>query len=165
MSKPEIFTIPTRGHLDLEPEIELSDEEQRAKEKRMLEIKKMIALQSLQQIDDLNNLNSTYNFYGKQNTQNTSNYLELNFEKEKKAREQVNTIRLAIKIWKRFFMKTVSCLKLIDLRHELAEQIKEKSRHTAHMAALNGSNGYSTSTSTSSSIPIEIEHNKSNGLN
>jgi len=139
MSKPEIFTIPTRGNLDLEPEMELSDEEQRAKEKRMLEIKKMIALQSLQQIDDLNNLNSTYNFYGKQNTQNTSNYLELNFEKEKKAREQ-----------------------LIDLRHELAEQIKEKSRHTAHMAALNGSNGYSTSTSTSSSIPIEIENNKSN---
>ena len=92
MSKPEIFTIPTRGNLDLEPEMELSDEEQRAKEKRMLEIKKMIALQSLQQIDDLNNLNSTYNFYGKQNTQNTSNYLELNFEKEKKAREQVKTI-------------------------------------------------------------------------
>jgi hypothetical protein len=51
---------------------------------------------------------------------------------------------------------------LIELRHELAEQIKEKTRQNAHLAALNGSNGFSTS-STSSSIPIDLENPRANG--
>ncbi len=67
--------------MDLEPEIELTEEELRAKEKRMLEIKKMIALQSLQQIfiDDINNVDNSY--------YKTNNYADLMHEKEK--REQV----------------------------------------------------------------------------
>jgi hypothetical protein len=72
--------------LDLEPDIELSEEERKAKEKRMNEIKKMIALQSLQQlnIDDtqVNNHHSNYNSFQPYSA-------EMNFEKEKKAREQV----------------------------------------------------------------------------
>ena len=54
----------------------------------MLEIKKMIALQSLQQIfiDDINNYGNSY-FKG---NQSNSNYGELLLEKEKKSREQVN---------------------------------------------------------------------------
>lgn len=50
----------------------------------MLEIKKMIALQSLQQIDDLNN---SYNCYGKQNA--STAYTEISYDKEKRARDQV----------------------------------------------------------------------------
>lgn len=136
IQKPDVYSIPNRGNLEIEPEVELTEDEQRAKEKRMLEIKKMIALQSLQQVDDANTLNSTYTFGNKQNNQ--SNYSDMvNFDREKKAREQ-----------------------LIELRHELAEQIKEKTRQNAQLAAMNGSNGFSTS-STSSSIPIELE-NRSN---
>lgn len=80
INKPDIYQIP-RGSLDLEPEIELTEEELRAKEKRMLEIKKMIALQSLQQIfiDDINNVDNSY--------YKTNNYADLMHEKEK--REQV----------------------------------------------------------------------------
>ena len=70
--------------MDLEPDIELSEEERKAKEKRMNEIKKMIALQSLQQlnIDDAQVSYSNYNSFQPYGA-------ELNFEKEKKAREQV----------------------------------------------------------------------------
>ena len=87
MQKPDIYTIP-RGNLDLEPEAELTEEELRAKEKRLLEIKKMIALQSLQQIfiDDINNYSG--NYY-KANQAN-NNYGDLLLEKEKRSREQVN---------------------------------------------------------------------------
>ena len=73
--------------MDLEPEVELTEEELRAKEKRMLEIKKMIALQSLQQIfiDDINNYNGNYF----KTNQGSNNYADLYLEKEKRAREQV----------------------------------------------------------------------------
>lgn len=98
INKPEVFSIPKRQNYDIEPDVELTEEELRAKEKRMLEIKKMIALQSLQhQVDDSNSLNSTYNYGsgGKQQQQtngSSSNYAasdSTNFEREKKAREQV----------------------------------------------------------------------------
>lgn len=96
ISKPEVFSIPKRQSFDIEPDVELTEEELRAKEKRMLEIKKMIALQSLQhQADDSNSLNSTYNYAsGKQQQQmngTSSNYGSdsASFEREKKAREQV----------------------------------------------------------------------------
>ena len=82
-----MFAIPKRQNLDIEPETELSDEELRAKEKRMLEIKKMIALQSLQhhQIDEATSLNSAHNYGGGKQ----ANGAETHFEREKKAREQV----------------------------------------------------------------------------
>ena len=73
INKPDIYQIP-RGGLDLEPEIELTEEELRAKEKTN-------ALQSLQQIfiDDINNVDNSY--------YKTNNYADLMHEKEK--REQV----------------------------------------------------------------------------
>jgi hypothetical protein len=49
----------------------------------------------------------------------------------------------------------------LDLRHEVAEQIKEKTRQTMS-TSLNGSNNGLSSTPPSTSIPIEIDH-KSNG--
>ena len=88
IQKPDVYLIP-RGNLDIEPEIELTEEEQRAKEKRMIEIKKMIALQSLQQLgldDQMQNTNMNIN-YSNYNNMNSST--ELNYEKEKKAREHV----------------------------------------------------------------------------
>ena len=89
IQKPDVYLIP-RGNLDIEPEIELTEEEQRAKEKRMIEIKKMIALQSLQQLgldDQMQNTNMNIN-YSNYNNMNSST--ELNYEKEKKAREHVS---------------------------------------------------------------------------
>lgn len=118
-----MFSIP-RGNIDIEPEIELTDEEKKAKERKVLEIKKMIALQSLQQMNlndsssyhdqgpsylsamynnNNNNGNSapttSSNIYQSSNhSQNTNNNMytsnglhsfDFNFEKEKKAREQV----------------------------------------------------------------------------
>lgn len=93
IQKPDVYTIP-RGNLELEPEANLTEEEQRAKEKRMLEIKKMIALQSLQQIfiDDINNYGSNY-FKPNPN----SNYGEVMLEKEKRSREQVIPLQKTIK--------------------------------------------------------------------
>ena len=92
MLKPEVFSIP-RGNLDLEPDVELSEEERRAKEKKMLEIKKMLALQSLQQIgiDDRGGYDS---MNGLKNAPNSFNYNDTNFEKEKKAREHVIRLKM-----------------------------------------------------------------------
>ena len=52
----------------------------------------------------------------------------------------------------------------MDLRHEVAEQIKEKSRQSVCLSSsLNGSNGSNgLTTPPSTSIPIEIDH-KING--
>ncbi len=91
MKKPEPYTIPARVSLDIEPDVQLTEEEQRAKEKRMLEIKKMIAIQSLQ-TDESSLLNhspyNSNNSYYKQRDNYHS--IEANIEKEKKAREQVH---------------------------------------------------------------------------
>lgn len=82
----------------MEPEVELTEEELRAKEKRMLEIKKMIALQSLQQIfiDDINNYNGNYFKTNHGNIINNNNYGDLILEKEKRAREQVMLLNFQI---------------------------------------------------------------------
>jgi hypothetical protein len=82
--------------LDLEPEIELTEDEIRAKEKRMLEIKKMIALQSLQQIfiDDINNYSGNYF----KSNKGTNSYADLLLEKEKRAREQVICFKIKLKL-------------------------------------------------------------------
>lgn len=86
--------------MDIEPEIELSEEEKRAKEKKVMEIKKMIALQSLQPMlneavysNGSNNGGSDmYNssagaYYG--TNSNGNNYTDYSYEREKRAREQV----------------------------------------------------------------------------
>ncbi len=97
MKKPEPYTIPSRGSLDIEPEVQLTDEEQRAKERRILEIKKMIAIQSLQ-TDDSNLVSSPYNnssYYKKAAASARDNYhlIEANLDKEKRAREQVDPLK------------------------------------------------------------------------
>jgi hypothetical protein len=127
--QPEVFSIP-RGNLDLEPEVALTEDERRAKEKRMIEIKKMVALQSLQQFSDdqaSNHVQMTnapnYNNYMSSNYHQQQYHDQIDFQKEKKARER-----------------------LLDLNHELAEQIKEKTRQHA----FSGSNGASSSMSPSS---------------
>ena len=94
----------------MEPEMVLSEEERRAKEKRMIEIKKMIALQSLQQFNDDHQSNgSTHqtsqlansNYNNNNNNSymaNTSyqNHEQGDFHKEKKARERVRNEMLLI---------------------------------------------------------------------
>ncbi len=92
IQKPDVYLIP-RSNLDIEPEIELTEEEQRAKDKRMIEIKKMLALQSLQQLgldDNVQNNNNININYSNYNNMNSST--ELNYEKEKKAREHVSQL-------------------------------------------------------------------------
>ena len=39
-----MFSIP-KSHYDVEPDVELTEEERRAKEKKMQEIRKMVAIQ------------------------------------------------------------------------------------------------------------------------
>ena len=87
-----------RGQLDIEPDVELSEEEQRAKEKRMIEIKKMIAIQNLQQLglEDQQQQQNNYSLSGNGNYANYTNNNSINFsndltyEKEKKAHEHVS---------------------------------------------------------------------------
>lgn len=74
----------------MEPEIDLNDDERLIKEKRIMEIKKMIALQTLQQmnLDDNNHRQSKANVYS--NPIESREYeIEVCYEKEKKAREHV----------------------------------------------------------------------------
>lgn len=61
-------------------------------------------------------------------------------------------------------MINISKLKLLDLRHDIAEQIKEKTRQSVNMSgSMHGLNQNGiTSTPPSTSIPIEID-NKING--
>jgi hypothetical protein len=76
----------------------LTEEERRVKEKRMHEIKKMIAIQSLQQlgVDEQGVLNNHYvSSSASSNNSNNGNYYD-NFEKEKKAREQVSQINFSL---------------------------------------------------------------------
>ncbi len=79
--------------MDVEPELKLTEEERRAKEKRMTEIKKMIALQSLQQFSEdsqvTNHLSSNYGSYLGSSYQH---HEQVDFQKEKKARERVRTL-------------------------------------------------------------------------
>jgi hypothetical protein len=80
--------------LDIEPELKLTEEERRAKEKRMNEIKKMIALQSLQQFSEdphvtSNHSNSNYGNYMGSTYQH---HEQIDFQKEKKARERVKKL-------------------------------------------------------------------------
>ena len=77
----------------------------------MLEIKKMIALQSIQQIDDLNNLNNSYSCYGKQNT--SIPYSEMNYDKEKKARDQVTYSQIQLDKLSRINNYLIVCSSLI----------------------------------------------------
>jgi hypothetical protein len=82
--------------LDVEPEVELSEEERHMKEKRMNEIKKMIAIQSMQNLN-IDETSATNNQAQQQNynhQQQNSNYFDANYEKEKKAREQVGYVFL-----------------------------------------------------------------------
>ena len=97
MKKPELYNIPSRsGGMDIiESDIQLTDEEQRAKDKRMVEIKKMIAIQSLQTDESSIVNNSPYNTnnsYYKSRDNNNYQMLESNLEKEKRAREQVGVL-------------------------------------------------------------------------
>lgn len=100
--------------MDIEPETELSEEEKRAKEKKVMEIKKMIALQSLQPMMMMNTngggggdavysngssagSSDLFGYYGHTNGNSSNghqnNYLsEYSYEREKRAREQVNII-------------------------------------------------------------------------
>jgi hypothetical protein len=78
----------------MEPELKLTEEERRAKEKRMNEIKKMIALQSLQQFSEdphvtTNHSNSNYGNYMGSTYQH---HEQVDFQKEKKARERVKKL-------------------------------------------------------------------------
>ncbi|CAF0760532.1 unnamed protein product [Brachionus calyciflorus] len=137
LDKPDVYSIP-RGNIDIEPEIDLNDDERQLKEKRLVDIKKMIALQTFQQmnLDDVNQ-NSVQKHQNRSNMYlNSSNNLiennrdyeiEVNYEKEKKAREH-----------------------LLELRHELAEQIKEKTRQ----AALNSSTSKAINSLSNNSIDI-----------
>ncbi|RNA05906.1 hypothetical protein BpHYR1_042808, partial [Brachionus plicatilis] len=127
LEKPDIYSIP-RGNLDLEPEIDLNDDERLIKEKRIMEIKKMIALQTLQQmnLDDTNQRQNKKNIYSNQ-ADSREYEIEVSYEKEKKAREH-----------------------LLELRQELAEQIKEKSRQIA----FNSSASKATKSLSNNSIDI-----------
>ena len=94
IQKPSVYQIP-RGQLEMEPYVELTEEEQRNKEKKMIEIKKMIAIQSLQQMgmEDQNNLGSANYANYSVNNNNSNNFSnDLTYEKEKKAREHVSEI-------------------------------------------------------------------------
>ena len=76
-----------KGNYDLEPDVELSEEERKAKIRKMIEIKKMVAIQSLQQLEEYSssqNGTSTHNMF------NGNNFKAIDIEKEKKVREQVN---------------------------------------------------------------------------
>jgi hypothetical protein len=163
IQKPDVFSIP-RGNLEIEPDVELTEEERRMKEKRMLEIKKMIAIQSLQQLNvDEQNGNSnhyvsssTSSHNSNINSNSNSNYFD-NFEKEKKAREQVTQIDEILFLTKANLLKLVLFIeKLLDLTHELAEQIKEKTRqHALANSSLNGSNGNGSSSMSPASVDLE----------
>ena len=118
IQKPDIFSIP-RGNLDLEPDVELTEEEKRLKEKRMHDLKKMIAIQSLQNLNvdesvatSAANAAASNNQYitvantqrqvnGNNNNNNATSYhyaeKDFNFEKEKKAREQVKIFTFYLK--------------------------------------------------------------------
>lgn len=113
IQKPDVYSIP-RGNIEMEPESELSEEERRAKERKVLEIKKMIALQSMQTSLSMNPSSSSLTngdglysngsidmptassngagLYapGYFNGNGHLNYADLNnFEREKRAREHV----------------------------------------------------------------------------
>ncbi len=90
ISKPDIVHIPER-YIELEPEKPLTEYERMEKEKRVSEIKKVIARQSLQDFQ----INEQYNHYNKATYNNYYDY-HSKFEQEKRAREQVQKYYLII---------------------------------------------------------------------
>lgn len=99
IQKPEVYQIP-RGTMDIEPDEELTEEERKQKEKRVNDIKKMIAIQSLQShVDESQaSANDSYTVNANQSHQQYystaagADKQDFNFEKEKKAREHVRNI-------------------------------------------------------------------------
>lgn len=115
--------------MDIEPEVELTEEERRAKEKKVLEIKKMIALQSLQPMMNMSISDAVYSngssgigselngnsshLFSCFNPTNSGNYSDYNYEREKRAREQVACRRFSLLILVSFtYLKrfALSCL-------------------------------------------------------
>ena len=75
----------------MEPELILTEDERRVKEKRMTEIKKMIALQSLQQLAEDNHGSNqiTTTFNNGMSSSFHHHHEQIDYQKEKKARERV----------------------------------------------------------------------------
>jgi hypothetical protein len=67
----------------------LSDEERRAKEKRMIEIKKMLTIQSCENFNPNNIKNESSSLSSPYEIDNTNHVNDVNYEKEKKEREHV----------------------------------------------------------------------------